>query len=70
MKKLQDKLARQSPERKPKSRRDEMHAPRPVPFEPVPLHIPVQVPQPPSNGRREESISEPRGVVVIDYGSD
>lgn len=67
MRKL-EKTARQSPETKPEPPRpDEMRAPR-VPFEPVPLHVPVQVPQ--QDSYCEESISSPRGVVIIDYGSD
>ena len=64
MRKL-EKDARQSPEKKPKQ--SEIRAPR-IPFEPVPLHVPVHMPEPRRNDRREESISEPRGVVIIDYG--
>lgn len=68
MRKL-EKQARQAPSKKPKEKQpDTMRAPR-IPFEPVPLHIPAL---PPENHRRrdEQSIAEPRGVMIIDYGSD
>ena len=61
LRKLQ-KDARQS-EKKPKERPSIR-----IPFEPIPLHVPVRVPDQGPADRREDSISTPRGVIVIDYG--
>lgn len=62
MRKLQKDARQQRSEieKKPKEPR--------VPFEPIPLHVPLNAPEQRPVERLEESISSPRGVVIIDYG--
>lgn len=56
----------------PAGKRPEPPRPQPSNWEPIPLHVPQ--PEAPSRHRKPpviiEDISEPRGVVIINYGGD